>query len=64
MAVSPDGHWWDTMPDILQGMRQLPSWSTGLSPFLLQHKQFPELTLTEGLLVDVEEDVSWDNLVD
>ena len=64
MAACPNGHCWDAMPDIAWGIRQLLSCSTGLSPFLLQHKQFPELAPTEGLLVDVEENVSWDDLVD
>ena len=63
MAVCRDSRWWDAMPDIAWGIHQLLSQSTGLSSFLLQHKQFLELAPTKGLLVDVEEDISWDDLV-
>ena len=64
MVACPDGRWWDATPDIAWGIHQLPSRSTGLSPYLLQDKQFPELAPAKELLVGVEEDVSWDNLVD
>ena len=63
MVACPDGCWWDAMPDIAGRICQLPSWSAGLSPFLLQYKQFLELASAEGLLVDVKEDVNWDQVV-
>ena len=38
MAACQEGRWWDALPDIARGFRQLPSQATGLSPFVLQHK--------------------------
>ena len=62
MAACPEGCLWDALPDIARGFRQLPSRATGLSPFVLQHKQYPELALAEGLLVNVDEDTSWEEV--
>ena len=38
MSAAPEGRWWEALPDIARGFRQLPSRGTGLSPFLLQFK--------------------------
>lgn len=39
-AACPDGHWWQFLPDILAGLRQLPSRS-GYSAHTLVYKQDP-----------------------
>ena len=62
MTACPEGRWWDALPDIAQGFCQLPYRATGLSPVLLQHKQYPELAPAEGLLVNVDEDTSWEEV--
>ena len=58
MAPGLEGCWWDALPDIARGFCQLPSRATGLSSFVLQHKQYPELAPAEGLMVNVDEDTS------
>ena len=39
-AALPEGEWYEFLPDVLAGLRMLPS-SLGLSPFLVAHKQEP-----------------------
>ena len=62
MSAAPEGRWWSALPDVARGFRQLPSHGTGLSPFLLQFKQFPELAPDQGLLQDVKENTDWDQV--
>ena len=62
MSAAPEGRWWKAFPDIARGFRQLTSRGTGLSPFLLQFKQFLELTPDQRLLQDVEENTDWDQV--
>ena len=38
LAAAPEGRWWEVLPDLARGFRQLPSRTTGLSPFVLQFK--------------------------
>ena len=60
MSAAPEGRWWEAFPDIARGFRQLPLRGTGLSPFLLQFKQFLELAPDQGPLQDVEENTDLD----
>ena len=62
MSSAPNGRWWEAFPDIVRGFRQLFSCGTGLSPFLLQFKQFLELAPDQGLLQDIEDNTDWDQL--
>ena len=62
MAACPEGHWWDALPDVARGFCQLQSRAMGLSSFGLQHKQYPELAPAEGMLVNVDEDTSWEEI--
>ena len=39
-TVCPEGEWYQFLPDILAGLRFLPS-KVGLSPYLMVHKQEP-----------------------
>ena len=54
MAATPKGGWQEALPDPTRGFCTLPSEATGLSPFLLQYKQYPKFAPTEGLMVDLD----------
>ena len=47
MVACPESCWWEALPDVARAVRVLPAKGTGMSPFILQHKQYPELGLDE-----------------
>lgn len=47
MVACPELRWWEALPDVARAVRVLPAKGTGLSPFVLQHKQHPKLGLSE-----------------
>ena len=64
MAANPGARWWEPLPDVAWGIRTLPSKATEVSPFVLTHKQHPELGLVRELeTVAAGEEPTWeDNL--
>ncbi len=56
LAGVEDSRWWEIYPDVLRGMRSLPSRATGYSPHLLVFKTTPALPVVNALTpVDIEE---------
>ena len=47
MVACPGSRWWEALQDVAQAVRMLPAKGTGISPFVLQHKQYPELGLSK-----------------
>ena len=50
----PGVHWSEVLPEVLAGMRLLPT-RVGLSPFTLLYKQAPRWPLGEGAVVGVDD---------
>ena len=47
MVACPESRWWEALPAVAGAVWVLPAKGTGMSPFVLQHKQHPELGLSE-----------------
>ena len=47
MVACPESRWWEALPDVAPVVQVLPAKGTGTSPFVLQHKQYPELGLSK-----------------
>ena len=47
MVACPELRWWEALPDVARAVWVLLAKGTGMSPFVLQHKQHPELGLSE-----------------
>ena len=47
IVACPELRWWEALPDVVRAVQVLPAKDTGMSLFVLQHKQYPKLGLSE-----------------